>query len=78
VEDVMLKGHPLPQIRYAHNRMQNGMKPNHSKIQPNQVEAAVLFVLFYGELVQSCQRYLFPPTNLITPQKKFARFRQLS
>jgi len=40
VEDVMLKGHPLPQIRYALNRMQNGMKTNHSKIQPNQVEAA--------------------------------------
>jgi hypothetical protein len=59
--------------------MQNGKKPNHAKIHCQVEAAAVLFVLFYGELVQNCHRYLFPPQfSDHTPKKEFARFRQLS
>jgi hypothetical protein len=65
----MLKGHALQQIRYANNCMQNEKQPKQTKIH-SQVETAVLFLLFYGELVQNCHPYLFPPTNLFTPPKK--------
>jgi hypothetical protein len=58
--------------------MQNGKKPNHRKIH-SQVEAAVLFVLFYGG---TCAKlppiFVSPHKSDHTPKKRFARFRQLS
>jgi len=49
--------------------MQNGKKPNHSKIHC-QVEAAALFVLFYGgNLCKIATDICFPHNSDHTPKK---------